>query len=164
MRKNSGFTAFELVISMAIMVVIAALVLPPYLKWQRDHRLKGAVNNLLGDLEMAKIRAIRENTFVAISFDAESYTIFLDNGQPGGTPGNFQADGEFVIKTKELPAGIEIDTASLTFDNDFDLEHVTRFNGRGLPDLVTAENSITLKNRSDSRSITINRLGFLKLQ
>ncbi len=164
MRKNSGFTAFELVISMAIMVVIAALVLPPYLKWQRDHRLKGAVNNLLGDLEMAKIRAIRENTFVAISFDAESYTIFLDNGQPGGIPGNFIADGEFVIKTKELPAGIKVDTASLTFANDFSLNNVTRFNGRGLPDKVDTENSITLKNKSDSRLITINRLGFLRVQ
>ena len=32
MRKNSGFTAFELAVTMAIMVVIAALVLPPYLK------------------------------------------------------------------------------------------------------------------------------------
>ena len=84
MYKNSGFTAFELAVSMAVMVVIAALVLPPYLQWLRGHRLRGAVNNLMGDLEMAKIRAIRENAFVVVSFGQNSYTIFLDNGQPGG--------------------------------------------------------------------------------
>ena len=55
MRKNSGFTAFELAVSMSIMVVIAALVLPPYLQWLRGHRIRGAVTNLMGDLEMAKI-------------------------------------------------------------------------------------------------------------
>ena len=60
MRKNSGFTAFELAVSLAIMVIIAALVLPPYLKWLRGHRLRGAVTNLMADLEMAKIKAIRE--------------------------------------------------------------------------------------------------------
>ncbi len=166
MRKNSGFTAFELAISMAIMVVIAALVLPPYLKWQRDHRLKGAVNNLMGDLEMAKIRAIRENTFVVIRFDPESYTIFLDNGQPGGFAQDWDSTGEFIVKTKELPAGVQFDTAGLTFDNEplTAMKNVTRFNGRGLPDRVSTETSIPLKNRSDSRSITINRLGFLKVQ
>lgn len=68
MRKNSGFTAFELAVSLAIMVVIAALVLPPYLHWLRGHRLRGAVTNLMADLEMAKIRAIRENSLVAVQF------------------------------------------------------------------------------------------------
>jgi Tfp pilus assembly protein FimT len=166
MRKNSGFTAFELAVSMAIMVVIAALVLPPYLKWQRDQRLRGAVSNLMGDLEMAKIRAIRENSFVVIRFDAESYTIFLDNGQPGGVAQDWDSAGEFIVKTKELPAGVQFDTVGLTFDNTplTALTNVTRFNGRGLPDRVSVEKSIPLKNRSGSRSISINRLGFLKLQ
>lgn len=166
MRKDSGFTAFELAISMAIMVVIAALVLPPYLKWQRGHRLRGAVNNLMGDLEMAKIRAIRENTFVVIRFDTESYTIFLDNGQPGGVAQDWDSSGEFVVKTKELPAGVQFDTAGLTFDNEplTALTNVTRFNGRGLPDQVDGDTDIPLKNRGDSRAITINRLGFISLK
>ena len=164
MRKNSGFTAFELAISLAIMVVIAALVLPPYLKWMRGHRLRGAVNNLMGDLEMAKIRAIRENSFVVIRFDAESYTIFLDNGQPSGVPDNWDSEGEFIVKTRNLPAGVQFDLANLNIDNaSTTLTKVTRFNGRGLPDLESAENDIPLKNSSNSRAITINRLGFLSV-
>ena len=59
MRKNSGFTAFELAVTMAIVVIIAAAALPPYLKWLRGYRLRGAVINMMADLEMAKIGIIR---------------------------------------------------------------------------------------------------------
>jgi type IV fimbrial biogenesis protein FimT len=76
MRKNAGFTTFELAVSLAIMAIIAAAVMPPYLKWLRGHRLRGAVNNLMGDMEMAKIRAIRENALVAVQFCQDRYTIF----------------------------------------------------------------------------------------
>jgi type IV fimbrial biogenesis protein FimT len=166
MRKNSGFTAFELAVSMAIMVVIAALVMPPYLQWLRGHRLRGAVNNLMGDLEMAKIRAIRENAFVVVSFAQNSYTIFLDNGQPGGVAQDWDSAGEFIVKTKTLPAGVQFDIASLNFNNEplSSAKDLTRFNGRGLPDRIIAATPIPLISRSDGSSITINRLGRLSVQ
>ena len=166
MRNNSGFTAFELAISLAIMVIVAALVMPPYLQWLRGHRLRGAVNNLLGDLEMAKIRAIRENSFVVISFDPGSYTIFLDDGQLGGAPQDFDSTNEFIVKTRDLPAGVQFDTTAMNFDNTpFSSDNeATRFNGRGLPDCINASHAIPLRNQSNSRSIVINRLGHLSVQ
>ena len=166
MRKNSGFTAFELAVSMSIMVVIAALVMPPYLQWLRGHRLRGAVNNLMGDLEMAKIRAIRENAFVVVSFAQNSYTIFLDNGQPSGVAQDWDSSGEFIVKTRTLPAGVEFDTGSLNFNNEplTSAKDLTRFNGRGLPDRITVTTAIPLINQSDGRSISINRLGHLSVQ
>ena len=166
MRKNSGFTAFELAVSMAIMVVIAAFVLPPYLQWLRTHRLSGAVNNLLGDLEMAKIRAIRENAFVVVSFAQSSYTIFLDNGQPGGVAQDWDSTGEFIVKTRTLPAGVEFDIGSLNFNNEplTSAKDLTRFNGRGLPDRINVATEIPLTNQSNDRTITINRLGHLSVQ
>jgi len=166
MRKNAGFTAFELAVSMSIMVVIAALVLPPYLQWLRGHRLNGAVNNLIADLEMAKTKAIRENAFVVIDFDPNRYTIFLDNGQPGGAPGDFNPAGELTVKVRTLPAGVQFDIGSLDFDNtpETSATDVTRFDGRGLPDRIIAEREIPLINQSDNRSIVINRLGRLRVQ
>jgi type IV fimbrial biogenesis protein FimT len=166
MRKNAGFTAFELAISMAIIVVIAALTLPPYLQWLRGHRLTGAVNNLMGDLEMAKIRAIRENAFVVISFAQTSYTIFLDNGQPGGVAQDWDSTGEFIVKTRTLPAGVQFDLASMNFNNEplTSAKDITRFNGRGLPDRVTALTAIPLTNQGSDRAVTINRLGHLSVQ
>jgi prepilin-type N-terminal cleavage/methylation domain-containing protein len=55
MQKNSGFTALELATTVAIVAVIAALMMPPYLRWNRTRRLEGAVINLTSDLEMTKI-------------------------------------------------------------------------------------------------------------
>ena len=39
-EKNSGFTALELATTIAIVAVIAALIMPPYLKWNRSRRLE----------------------------------------------------------------------------------------------------------------------------
>ena len=66
MRKKSGFTTYELMVTIAIMAVIAAITMPPYLKWYRGSRLRSAVSSFMVDLEMAKTEAIRENTFVDI--------------------------------------------------------------------------------------------------
>jgi len=166
MRKNAGFTAFELAVSLAIMVVIAAIVLPPYLQWLRGHRLRGAVTNLMGDMEMAKIRAIRENAFVVVSFAQNSYSIFLDNGEPAGVAQDWNSAGETIIKTRTLPAGVQFDLALLQFNNaplTAD-DNVTRFNGRGIPDRISAPTVIPLFNQSSTSSIVINRLGHMSVQ
>ena len=156
MRKNSGFTAFELAVSLAIMVIIAALVLPPYLKWLRGHRLRGAVTNLMADMEMAKIRAIRENSMIAVQFCQDRYIIFNESGDTNYTCG---PAGREVYRHRKLPAGVEIDLGELTFVNDR-----TRFNGRGLPDGITTAQFIPVKNDTKSQEISVNRLGYMKLQ
>ncbi len=168
MKKNSGFTAFELAVSMAIIAVLAACVLPPYLQWLRGNRLRGAVTNLMGDLEMAKIRAIRENSFVVVSFENNKYTIFVDNGLPGpsAVAEDFVPTDEVIVKTRSLPAGVSFDLAALHFDNSplSANDNATRFDGRGLPDKVNSDTVISLMNQIGVQSITINRLGHLKVQ
>jgi prepilin-type N-terminal cleavage/methylation domain-containing protein len=156
MRKNSGFTAFELAVSLAIMAIIAALVLPPYLHWLRGHRLRGAVTNLMADLEMAKIRAIRENSLVAVQFCQDSYTIFNENGDTNYTCTTI---GREVYRSRKLPSGVEIDLGSLTF-----ADNRTRFNGRGLPDGITAGQTIPVKNDTSGQEISLNRLGYMTVQ
>jgi prepilin-type N-terminal cleavage/methylation domain-containing protein len=156
MRKNSGFTAFELAVSLAIMAVIASLTMPPYLKWLRGHRLRGAVTNMMADLEMAKIKGIRENSMVAVQFCQDRYTIFKENGD---TNYSCAAAGREVYRDRKLPAGVNIDLGNVTFVNNR-----TRFNGRGLPDGMTAEETIPITNQTDGQTITVNRLGYMKLQ
>jgi len=165
MQKKAGFTAFELAVSLAVMALIAALVLPPYLKWLRGHRLSGAATNLMGDMEMAKIRAIRENDFVVIRFGPNSYTIFLDNGQPGGTAGDWLPAGESIIKSRALPAGVKFDLNELNFEYVVSAatDDITRFSGRGLPDRITAETDIPLINQGGSKTVKINRLGHMSV-
>jgi type IV fimbrial biogenesis protein FimT len=160
MRRNSGFTAFEVVITLAIMAVLATFVMPPYLKWLRAYRLRGATINLMADLEMARVRAIRENAFVDIQLAADHYTIFVDNGEGGGIPGDFICNGgEVVLRNRPLPAGVSIDLAGLTL-----ADHRTRFNGRGLPPDIALPETIPVVNSTDRKQIVINRLGYMNVQ
>lgn len=156
MRKNSGFTAYELAVTIAIISVIAALTLPPYLKWWRTSRLQSAVSNMTTDLEMAKTRAIRENASVVIEFYSGSYTIFVDNNKDWN-PNN----GEDIVLNRSLPAGVFVDTASLEFPT---VNDKIRFNGRGIPFEIVSEEEIQVNQASNNRKIKINRLGNINVQ
>jgi Tfp pilus assembly protein FimT len=161
-RNNSGITALELATTIAIIAVIAAIIMPPYLKWNRERRLEGAVTNLTTDLEMAKVRAIRENAFVVVEFNADRYTMFLDTGDGVGGLPNWNRDAdERQIFNRQMPAGVQIDTGSLTFPV---VNHKTRFNSRGIPPDILTPEIIPLANAANGRQITINRLGFIDIQ
>lgn len=158
-RDKTGFSTFELAMTLAIIALIAAVVMPPYLQWLRTYRLKSAVNSLIGDIEMAKVRAIRENDFVAIQFQPTSYTMFLDNGEGGGTAGDWLQNGsEATVRYREMPAGVLIDLNAMTLSNKR-----VRFNGRGLPPEVIANQDIPFKNEHETKIVILNRLGHLEL-
>lgn len=156
MQKNSGFTAYELAVTIAIIAVIAALTLPPYLKWWRSTRLQSGVSSLTTDLEMAKTRAIRENASVVIDFNTGSYVIFVDSNNDWD-PNN----GEDVLLNRKLPAGVTIDTATLHFP---DVDDKLRFTGKGIPFKIASQEDIQVKQANNDRKITINRLGNIKVQ
>jgi type IV fimbrial biogenesis protein FimT len=128
MRNNSGFTLIELLVIIAIIAVLSSLGTPAFLQWRSDAKLKDAVISLRGDLEMAKLRAMRENEFVAVLFNTGSYLIFIDDGAgAGGVAENWICDGdENFLRNRQLPAGVSIDLVNTTFTSNR-----TRFNGRG---------------------------------
>jgi len=162
-RKNyntDGFTTLELAVVIAIVAIMASVALPSFVAWQNSSRLRGAAINLVGDLEMAKIRAIRENSTVAVLFNTDSYRIFVDNGSGGGTAGDWIRNGdEALVQYRELPAGVVIDMTDLTLADDR-----VRFNGRGQPPDVVAMETIPLQNKVGRKIITINRLGAVRIQ
>jgi Tfp pilus assembly protein FimT len=158
-RKTSGLTAFEMATTLAIVAILATLLLPPYLHWLRSYRLKSAVNDLICDVEMAKVKAIRENNFVAIQFQPTDYTMFLDNGEGGGTAGDWLQNGsEELVRHREMPTGVLIDISAMTLANKR-----VRFNGRGLPPEVITNEDISIMNQRGTKTVTLNRLGLLEL-
>jgi type IV fimbrial biogenesis protein FimT len=128
MRNNSGFTLIELLVIIAIIAVLSSLGTPAFLQWHSDTKLRDAVSSLRGDMEMAKLRAMRENEFVTVVFNTDSYLIFIDDGAgAGGVTENWILDGdENVLRNRQLPAGVSIDLGNTTF-----VSNRTRFNGRG---------------------------------
>lgn len=161
-HKASGLTAFELAVTLAIIALMASVTMPPYLKWYRKVRINGAASNLASDLEMARTQAIRENATVVVAFESGNYILFLDTGDGGGGPPNWNREpGEQLIVKRYLPPGVRIDTGNLSFPT---VSNKTRFNSRGIPfDIITPE-TVRIIQGGNNRQITINRLGNIDVQ
>lgn len=128
MLKNKGFTLLEVLIVVSLIGIMAAYAVPNIIDWRANANLRGSTNNLAGDLQMAKIRAIKENYSVVIDFSAtdSKYMIFVDNGEGvAGIQGDKEKNGEEpVVKYGKLTAGV-------TFhDINYAGDHV-RFSSRG---------------------------------
>jgi prepilin-type N-terminal cleavage/methylation domain-containing protein len=158
--NSSGFTALEVAVTLAIIAVLASISMPSFLKWLQGHRLRGAAINLTADLEMAKIRAMREGSFVSVQLAAGNYAVFIDDGSGGGVAGDMIQNGtERVIQTRQLPAGVSVPLNELTLANNR-----MRFNSRGLaPDVVGSE-LIPLVNSTGRKELRVNRLGNIRTQ
>ncbi len=154
MRRHAGFSLIELMVAIAIFAILASIAMPPLLRWRTDAKLRGAASNLRGDLELAKVRAIRENSFVAVLFRANGYTIFVDNG---ASAGDWIEDAdERQLRNKQLPAGVNIIMPTSFTNNQ------TRFTGRGMAEIT---GTVVIENiRGNQLQISINRLGRIRLQ
>ena len=151
MRNNFGFTLLELMITIAIVAVISGIGTPAFLQWRSDAKLRDAVSSLRGDLEMAKLRAMRENEFVAVLFNTDNYLVFIDDGAgAGGVAENWSPDGdEKILRNRQMPAGVRIDLGNTTFAGNR-----TRFNGRGR---IGNQGVVTIANTAgNQRTIDMN--------
>jgi Tfp pilus assembly protein FimT len=118
MQKSSGFTLLELMIILCLMGIIAAIAMPSFMSWKHNYRLKAAAQDVYSNFQLAKLTAVRRNTFCTISFNqtlagqAFDYIIYLDTDRS-----LTYTDGEEVIVKMNLQKEYEGSVAmeSMTF-------------------------------------------------
>jgi type IV fimbrial biogenesis protein FimT len=154
MKSENGFSLIEVIITIAVLAIIATFAIPSFIQHANESKLRDVVSMLHGDLERARSRAMRENANVAVLFNANGYTIFIDNGSGGGFADNWVRDGgEQLLCTRTLGNGVGIDMATATFPNNR-----TRFTARGY---VGNSGVLKVKN-SAGKQVTVdmnNRFG-----
>ena len=154
MNKDSGFSLMELMTIIAIIALLTAIAIPNLIGWRTGAKLRGTVENLRGDLQLAKLTAVRENGSVAVLFSGNGYQVFIDNG---ASPGVLDA-GERRIRNRQLEAGVSIDLGSTDFNGNL----YARFNNRGLPEDIGTV--VVVSSGGDQRNIGLNRLGRVTIQ
>ena len=153
MYKESGFSLMELMLVISMIALITAIAMPSMLGWREGAKLRGTVENLRGDLQLAKLKAVQESGPVAISFSSDGYQVFIDTGANEGA----RDAGERLIKNRELPEGVSIDLAN----TDFNGKEYARFNNRGLPE--DTGDVMVDSSGGEQRLISLNRLGRISI-
>jgi prepilin-type N-terminal cleavage/methylation domain-containing protein len=159
-RRIKGFTLIELMVVIFMIAAVSGFAVPGIMKWRSAAKLRGAAENLKGDLELAKLRAIQENGPVAINFSEKSYQIFIDSGT---TLGILDAN-ELVLKKTSLPEGVRFDSTLTTFDavdGDWPWPKKTRFKGRGTAD---AGSAMLVNSNGKKKKIKISSFGNITIE
>ena len=143
--KQSGFSLMELMITIAIIGILAGLTAPAVIAWRERSRFVGTIQNLTGDLQRGKLVAIRENGLVGVELNEADYTVFL----------NLDADtsytaGDQVIAAEQLSPGYTLSPFPVSF----------WFNGRGTVPSIPNETTVQLNTNSGRTGfIRVNMLG-----
>ncbi|WP_282755912.1 GspH/FimT family pseudopilin [Desulfuromonas thiophila] len=134
-NRQAGFTLMELIIVVAIFAISAAIAIAGIISWLPNYRLNGAARELFSNMQKAKSEAVKRNTSIGITFTTVifpatggGYTVFIDNGDGGGTAGNAIRDGgERLLFQVTMPPSCSLVTA--TFGGIVS----AGYNSRGLP-------------------------------
>lgn len=154
MCKTNGFTLIEVMVVIFMIAFVSAFAVPNIMNWRSAAKLRGAAENLKGDLELAKLKAIQENGVVSIEFHGDRYQIYIDNDKDlsPDSPENLSR-----LLSKSLPSGIQIDPDATSFGG----EMYTRFFGRGTAINGTA---VLVDSKGKKKKVTISTFGKITIE
>jgi type IV fimbrial biogenesis protein FimT len=149
---HSGFTLIELMVTIAILSVLATVAIPEMSALLKNTKVRTATRQLVSTLQEMKLRAIKENAVTVMIIDEvnDAYTVFLDND-----PENKALDtGEEIIAQVDLQS----DKLDVTSNS---LNKTLGFNGRGF--LSYGSGTVTITNSSGKqKQIVINFMGNIR--
>lgn len=111
-KQNSGFTLVELMITVALVGVIAALAVPSFATMIANNRLATASNDVVGVLNYARSEAVKRGRSVIVdptdgSDWANGMSVWIDRNANGS-----MQDSEELRRTSGAPGDVTITSSS----------------------------------------------------
>lgn len=142
-RKTQGFTLFELMIVICVILVLGAITVPTMLASYNDIKLRYVASDLSGLLQSARIQSVRKNTFYSVQagVQAGKNIYYIDKPTAGYTVGDTMLPIDSAVTITQGPVTTAPNAtaflASLNFTVDAAADPPS-FSARGLPCVGTA--------------------------
>ena len=150
-RSERGFTVVELITVVGIMMVITAIATPSFYYWLPKYRLSAGARQIAADLQLARMKAISQNTSYRLSFTADdTYVMQKNDGGWDVAPGHGSVT---------LPEGITV-----TNGDPFVPFNTSEFQSRGTANTGVGSDDITLTNDDLDRAVCIELVGRVHIE
>ena len=154
-NKNQGFTLIELMVTIAVMAIIAMMAAPSFGNLIQKQNLNRSTQELIGQLNNARSKAVleRRNVEVVLAFNSSAV-------QVADTPEklNWYPSGKAVLKTGSVDSIFFGISGGVFINNPSDAT-------RKIPattDTVFTVCNLDIKNEKNAKTITVSRMGTIQ--
>ena len=113
-RRLAGFTLVELMVTLAVLAIIAGIAVPAFNDFVDRNRVTGAANEAVGLIQLVRLEAMRRNRQVTADFSGSKGTLMVGDEilrETGASPKVTYSTATVTFK----PTGLAVSaTSSLT--------------------------------------------------
>ena len=151
-KVQKGFTLLEIMLSVAIIIVLAGAVSPFYVDWKNAVELDSAVAQIRQDLRLARARSLS-------GYNDSPHGVYFDIDPSGADKIIVYQGSSYAAREVGYDKEYEFD-ASLSLSTDITGNEINFSQGLGEPS-QTGEISITNERTEEIASSAINSLGLI---
>jgi len=146
--RAAGFTVMELVVVIGLMAIISAIAMPSFISWLPSYRLSAGARQIAADLQLARMKAISQNTNYRLRFtDGNTYEMQKNDGGWAVPAGHGSVD---------LPEGITV-TNGTPFNT-------SEFQSRGTAKTTVGTDTIILTNVTTQKWVCMETVGRVHIE